>query len=219
MTLKRTRHGRENERPGSAPQPRPGLHLEGPRSHGRKSRRGPAGYDPSSLRFRAGCAARGTSATRSCGRIINRVHRTGERRPRRMALGAPGRRPPNPRARLHRPRRSRRPRARRARPMHRRLPLQRKPSRRLGTPAVQKAALQPELFAILGATPYSLRRGGISLRLRSEDPQTVASECGPAYARSAPTTPTRSRTSAAADPGQPTPSGAPHAQNKPNAKR
>jgi hypothetical protein len=49
---------------------------------------------------------------------------------------------------------------------------------RFFTPAVGKAALQPELFAILGATPYSLRRGGISLRLRSEDPQTVASECG-----------------------------------------
>ena len=66
---------------------------------------------------------------------------------------------------------------------YRRLPLQRKPGRRLGstsffTPAVEKAAQQPELFAILGATPYSLRRGGISLRLRAEDPQTVASECG-----------------------------------------
>ena len=46
------------------------------------------------------------------------------------------------------------------------------------TPAVEKAAEQPEMFAILGATPYSLRRGGISLRLRAEDPQTVASECG-----------------------------------------
>jgi hypothetical protein len=49
---------------------------------------------------------------------------------------------------------------------------------RFFTPAVQKAAEQPELFAILGATPYSLRRGGISLRLRAEDPQTVAQECG-----------------------------------------
>lgn len=49
---------------------------------------------------------------------------------------------------------------------------------RFFTPAVEKAALQPELFAILGATPYALRRGGISLRLRTEDPQTVASECG-----------------------------------------
>jgi integrase len=49
---------------------------------------------------------------------------------------------------------------------------------RFFTPAVEKAALQSELFAILGATPYSLRRGGISLRLRTEDPQTVASECG-----------------------------------------
>jgi integrase len=49
---------------------------------------------------------------------------------------------------------------------------------RFFTPAVEKAAEQPELLAILGATPYSLRRGGISPRLRAEDPQTVASECG-----------------------------------------
>jgi hypothetical protein len=46
------------------------------------------------------------------------------------------------------------------------------------TPAVKKVADHPEFFAILGATPYALRRGGISLRLRAEDPQTVASECG-----------------------------------------
>lgn len=46
------------------------------------------------------------------------------------------------------------------------------------SPAVTKAAEHPELFNILGATPYALRRGGISLRLRAEDPQTVASECG-----------------------------------------
>jgi hypothetical protein len=45
-------------------------------------------------------------------------------------------------------------------------------------PAVMKVAERPEFFAILGATPYALRRGGISLRLRAEDPQTVASECG-----------------------------------------
>lgn len=49
---------------------------------------------------------------------------------------------------------------------------------RFFTPAVTKAARCPELFPILGATPYALRRGGISLRLRAEDPQTVASECG-----------------------------------------
>ena len=49
---------------------------------------------------------------------------------------------------------------------------------RFFTPAVEKVAQRPELFPILGATPYSLRRGGISLRLRAEDPQTVASECG-----------------------------------------
>lgn len=46
------------------------------------------------------------------------------------------------------------------------------------TPAVKEVAKRPEFFQILGATPYALRRGGISLRLRAEDPQTVASECG-----------------------------------------
>jgi hypothetical protein len=50
--------------------------------------------------------------------------------------------------------------------------------RKFFTPAVTKVAEQPEFFHILGATPYALRRGGISLRLRAEDPQTVASECG-----------------------------------------
>jgi integrase len=34
------------------------------------------------------------------------------------------------------------------------------------------------LAGILAATEYSLRRGGISTRLRSEDPQTIAAECG-----------------------------------------
>jgi hypothetical protein len=46
------------------------------------------------------------------------------------------------------------------------------------TPAVQAVAQRPEFARILGATPYALRRGGISLRLRTEDPQIVASECG-----------------------------------------
>jgi integrase len=49
---------------------------------------------------------------------------------------------------------------------------------RFFTPVVEKVAQRPEFLPILGATPYSLRRGGISLRLRAEDPQTVASECG-----------------------------------------
>jgi hypothetical protein len=49
---------------------------------------------------------------------------------------------------------------------------------RFFTPAVKKAAARTEFLGVLGATPYSLRRGGISLRLRAEDPQTVASECG-----------------------------------------
>jgi integrase len=50
--------------------------------------------------------------------------------------------------------------------------------RRCFTPAVQSAAEHPELADIRGATPYALRRGAISLRLRVEDPQTVAKECG-----------------------------------------
>jgi integrase len=50
--------------------------------------------------------------------------------------------------------------------------------RRCFTPAVRKAAEREEFARIIGATPYALRRGGISLRLRTEDPQTVASECG-----------------------------------------
>jgi hypothetical protein len=46
------------------------------------------------------------------------------------------------------------------------------------TPAVQAVAQRPEFARILDATPYALRSGGDSLRLRIEDPQTVASECG-----------------------------------------
>ncbi|MFI4989786.1 MAG: hypothetical protein ACHQHO_02560 [Solirubrobacterales bacterium] len=45
-------------------------------------------------------------------------------------------------------------------------------------PAVAKVAERPEFKNIAGATPYAMRRGGISLRLRAEDQQTVASECG-----------------------------------------
>jgi len=45
------------------------------------------------------------------------------------------------------------------------------------TPAVQAVAKRSEFARILGATPYALRRGSTSLRLRTEDPQTVASEC------------------------------------------
>ncbi len=45
-------------------------------------------------------------------------------------------------------------------------------------PAVRTVAKRAEFASIRRATPYSLRRGGISLRLRTEDPQTVASECG-----------------------------------------
>jgi hypothetical protein len=45
-------------------------------------------------------------------------------------------------------------------------------------PAVKTAAKESGLEAIEGATPYAIRRGGISVRLRAEDPQTVADECG-----------------------------------------
>jgi integrase len=50
--------------------------------------------------------------------------------------------------------------------------------RRFFTPAVGRVAQRAEFSAIRNATPYALRRGGISLRLRAEDPQTVANECG-----------------------------------------
>ena len=45
-------------------------------------------------------------------------------------------------------------------------------------PAVEKVAQLDDFDGIAGATPYALRRGGISLRLRAEDAQTVAKECG-----------------------------------------
>jgi integrase len=45
-------------------------------------------------------------------------------------------------------------------------------------PAVENVAKQSQFADILGATPYAMRRGGISLRLRAEDAQTVAAECG-----------------------------------------
>ncbi|HEY2768880.1 MAG TPA: hypothetical protein VGI76_11535 [Solirubrobacteraceae bacterium] len=44
--------------------------------------------------------------------------------------------------------------------------------------AVQAVSQREEFAGIIDASPYSLRRGGISLRLRTEDPQIVASECG-----------------------------------------
>jgi hypothetical protein len=45
-------------------------------------------------------------------------------------------------------------------------------------PAVAKAAKREGLESIHGASPYAMRRGGISARLRAEDAQTVKSECG-----------------------------------------
>ena len=46
-------------------------------------------------------------------------------------------------------------------------------------PAVNAVAEQHEAYANLrGATPYGLRRGGISTRLRCEDAQSVAEQCG-----------------------------------------
>jgi hypothetical protein len=49
--------------------------------------------------------------------------------------------------------------------------------KRFFAPAVAQVAQRTAFSAIRNATPYALRRGGISLRLRAEDPQTVASEC------------------------------------------
>jgi hypothetical protein len=48
--------------------------------------------------------------------------------------------------------------------------------------AVRQVSERPGFGEIRGATPYALRRGGISLRLRAEDPQTVANECGTSLA-------------------------------------
>ena len=46
-------------------------------------------------------------------------------------------------------------------------------------PAVNSVADNHDGYASLrGATPYALRRGGISMRLRSEDAQSVAEQCG-----------------------------------------
>jgi hypothetical protein len=46
-------------------------------------------------------------------------------------------------------------------------------------PAVKAVAkARPDLAEIADATPYSMRRGGISARLRAEDAQTVKQECG-----------------------------------------
>jgi hypothetical protein len=46
-------------------------------------------------------------------------------------------------------------------------------------PAVEAVANSDAAFANMnGATPYSLRRGGISARLRAENAQSVASQCG-----------------------------------------
>ena len=50
------------------------------------------------------------------------------------------------------------------------------------TPIVKKVALGVEGMAgIHEATEYSLRRGGITARLRTEDPQTIAAECGTSF--------------------------------------
>jgi integrase len=50
-------------------------------------------------------------------------------------------------------------------------------------PAVRAVAENDSKYAdLLGATPYALRRGGISLRLRTEDAQIVADSCGTSLA-------------------------------------
>ncbi|HXN37590.1 MAG TPA: hypothetical protein VN892_06120, partial [Solirubrobacteraceae bacterium] len=46
-------------------------------------------------------------------------------------------------------------------------------------PAVEAVANSDSAFAnMIGATPYGLRRGGISARLRAENAQSVANQCG-----------------------------------------
>ena len=46
-------------------------------------------------------------------------------------------------------------------------------------PAVDAVAKGSTAFVkVTGATPYSLRRGGISARLRGENAQSVAAQCG-----------------------------------------
>jgi hypothetical protein len=47
------------------------------------------------------------------------------------------------------------------------------------TPAVNSVAdSQAGYVKLRGATPYGFRRGGISMRLRGEDAQSVAHQCG-----------------------------------------
>jgi len=50
--------------------------------------------------------------------------------------------------------------------------------RYLTTAITSGAHKDPRFVALSAATPYSLRRGGISARLRCEDAQSVASQCG-----------------------------------------
>ena len=66
------------------------------------------------------------------------------------------------------------------------------------TPAVRRVAEEwpDEHSEIIGATPYSLRRGMISLRIRAgEDRQAIAKQCGTGVKCSSATTRSRSRTS------------------------
>jgi len=87
-----------------------------------------------------------------------------------------------PRYRLHHPRRPRRRPARGPRPTNRRLPRHSKPDRFMGYKVLQPRGHEGRRTPRAPQHPrrdtYALRRGGISLRLRAEDPQTVASECG-----------------------------------------
>ena len=90
---------------------------------------------------------------------------------------------------------------------------------RFFTPAVEKAAEQPGFFAILGAIPTRCAAAASPCACAPRTHKPSPASAAPAYAHSAPTTPTQSKTSAATDHAQPIPSGAPHAQSKPTAKR
>lgn len=103
-------------------------------------------------------------------------------RPTALALSATRLGAPRTRRRLRIPRRPRRQALGRAGEGERRhTPEQesmRKWSSKFFAPAAKKVAEREELRTIRGATPYSLRRGGISVRLRAEHAQIVAEECG-----------------------------------------
>jgi hypothetical protein len=89
---------------------------------------------------------------------------------------------------------------------------------RFFTPAVEKAALQPELLQSSAPPPTPCATAAFPCAYAPRTHKPSPASAAPAYARSASTTPTRSKTSAATDHAPQTPSGAPHAPNRLNAK-